>query len=363
MSFKHGRGPRVRLGLATLLALGVAAAVAVPLALANTATPTTSHATWSYVNGSSGPVEVVVTGSWNWPTQSCAQGAPKGSVSHTDVNGHYAIGFAGSWNDATTPNTLTGKATNGQQVTLHVGNKMDQAIVDYCRNATASNPYPTGTYRIKHRYASLSAFRTDVPNANVCVNAYDIHQQSKTDDWNPGKNGDNTLQAHQYVLSEMCMTAAQAGGTAKPALRIVKLERVGTTGPFVRGPVSAKVGDTIYYEMVVRNTGNTTLDVTLSDAHCDSGTLAPTTAVTLAAGAREIYYCSHELTSSDVPQFVNTATALGRSASASASASSSVRATSHVVANVSGVAAAHRTVVRHRARPAKPVTAAASFTG
>lgn len=362
MIFNHGRSPRLRRGLTTLLVLGVAAAIVVPLALANTATPTTSHSTWSYVSGSSGPVKVTVTGDWNWVSQSCAG---KGGVSSTDVNGHYAIGFAGSWNDSTTPNTLTGKATNGTPVTLHVGNGMDQVIVDFCKGTTSSNPYPAGTFSISHQYSSLSAFQTAVPNGEVCVNGYDIHTSDKTNnDWNAGKNGDNTLKANQYVLSAMCSTAQEANQS--PAISLVKYERIGASGSYVRGPLGGTPGKTVEYKMVVTNTGNTTLDdVTLSDPRCDSGTLTPTGSVTLAPGASAVYYCAHTLRASDGPQFVNTATVEAHNASAASSvnATSTVSATSKVAAALGAVKGAKVTKVRKAAKPAKAVVKAASFTG
>src|SRR5438477_350763 len=114
MPRKLGKSPRWRYGVALALILGVAAALVVPLALANTATPITTQSTWFYT-GNSGAVKVVVNGNWNWPTQSCMQG---NTVSTTNTKGHYAVGFAGSWNDSTTPNTLTGKDTSGNTVTL-----------------------------------------------------------------------------------------------------------------------------------------------------------------------------------------------------------------------------------------------------
>jgi len=218
MSWKFGKSPRGRFGAALVVTLGVAAALAVPFALANTATPTSSQSTWSYVSGNSGAVHVVVTGPWNWVTQSCKSGS---SVSTTNVNGHYAVGFAGSWNDSTTPNTLTGKATDGTPVTLHVGNHMDQSINDYCKGTTQSNPTPVGEFSISHIYHSLAEFQAAVPNGEVCVNAYDIHQQDKTDDWNPGKNGDNTLKAGQYVTNAMCSTAQQTGVKGKKHVKKV----------------------------------------------------------------------------------------------------------------------------------------------
>lgn len=349
MSWKFGGSMRVRFPLALLAALAAVAAIAVPLGSANTATPTSSQATWSYVNGNWGPVHVVVTGPWNWVTQSC-----KGST--TNVSGHYAIGFAGSWNDSTTPNTLTGKDTNKQPVTLHVGNQMDQVIVDYCKDTTTANPYPTGTFRISHDYASLAAFQSDVPNGHVCVNGYDIHQADQTNnDWNPGKNGDNTLQAGQFVSSAMCSTATQSD--AAPDLSIVKYERIGDKGNYVRGPLNGKVGDTVEYEIVVKNTGNVPLDVTLSDPRCDAGTLTPTGTVTLQPGDSQTYYCSHKLQKGDTPKFINTATAHG----ANSSVSSTVDVSSSVVTKTGGVKGVK--VVHHHARPPKATVAGANFAG
>jgi hypothetical protein len=351
MSLKFGKSPRWRFGVALALTVGVAAALAVPLALANTATPTSSTATWSYTNGSSGPVHVVVTGPWNWVTQSCKSGS---GVSQTNVNGHYAIGFAGSWNDSTTPNTLTGKDTNKNPVTLHVGNEMDQVIADYCKGTTTANPYPTGTFRISHNYPSLAAFQADVPNGDVCVNGYDIHPADQTNkDWNPGQNGDNTLKAGQYVSSAMCTTAQPAN--AQPDLSIVKYERLDPNGNWVRGPLTGKVGQTVYYEMVVKNTGNISLDVVLSDPHCDAGTLSPTGTITLNPGDSQTYFCTHVLTKNDRPKYVNTATASGHNASVQ---SSTVSASSSVTTRLAEVKGVH-----HVARPPKPVVAPASFTG
>jgi len=351
MSWKFGKSPRWRFGVALALTVGVAAALAVPLALANTATPTSSTATWSYKSGSSGAVHVVVTGPWNWVSQSCKSGS---GVSTTNINGHYAIGFAGSWNDSTTPYTLTGKDTNKNPVTLHVGDTMDQVIADYCKDATTANPLPTGTFRISHDYPSLAAFRAAAPNGEVCVNGYDIHPADQTSkDWNPGQNGDNTLKAGQFVSSAMCSTATQAGQNED--LGIVKYERLGSSGNYVRGPLTGKIGQTVEYKIVVTNTGNVSLDVDLSDPHCDAGTITPSATVTLAPGDSQTYYCSHVLQKGDGPKYTNTATASGKNSSVS---SQTVTASSSVVTKLGGVKGVH-----HVAKPPKPVVAPASFTG
>jgi uncharacterized repeat protein (TIGR01451 family) len=146
-------------------------------------------------------------------------------------------------------------------------------------------------------------------------------------------------------------------------LWVKKLERVGTTGSFVRGPVNAKVGDTIFYEIIVGNNSTVALTITLSDPRCDAGTLMPTGSVTVPSGAEQIFTCSHLLTSNDGSVFWNVATANGLYSATGASLSG----TSKVRANVtmSGVAGAHKTLkkVKHTARPTRPVVRGASFTG
>jgi uncharacterized repeat protein (TIGR01451 family) len=149
-------------------------------------------------------------------------------------------------------------------------------------------------------------------------------------------------------------------------LSVQKLERDGATGSFSSGPISAVVGDTIFYEIFVTNIGNASLDVTLSDPHCDSGTLMPTGTVTLAAGATEEYTCSHLLTAADGTSYVNTATASGYSSTVAATVVSQSTVTAGVAPASSGVAGAHKTKVKkvtHKARPTHAVVRGASFTG
>lgn len=144
--------------------------------------------------------------------------------------------------------------------------------------------------------------------------------------------------------------------TVPPAsLSFEKLERVGASGAFVSGPVGAAVGRVVFYRMRAENTGGTTLTATLFDPRCDARTVAPAGPVVLAPGSAVTFTCSHLLVAADVPRFVNTATVTA----------GSLTATSRVVATVShGVLGGmHTTKVVKRAQPAKPVVAAASFTG
>lgn len=156
-----------------------------------------------------------------------------------------------------------------------------------------------------------------------------------------------------------------------PAVSLVKTERVGTTGGFVRGPVRGRVGQQVFYRLTVTNTGSPTVSVTVRDPGCDGGTLKPVGAAVLAAGSSFTFTCSHLLKARDGSQYVNVAVA-----TATASNGAQATATSRVVARVvsGAVLGVQKTVqkkqakpkvkkVTKKAKPAKPVVAGASFTG
>ncbi|HZQ04692.1 MAG TPA: hypothetical protein VFA88_11825 [Gaiellaceae bacterium] len=197
------------------------------MAFENAGDPDSTVATWHYVAGSSGPVVVTVNGTWSWGDNSLSNGGPDSQScfpsnpvpGYDDVNGHWAVGIAVGWNDSSTPNTLTGKATDGTAVMLHVGSAMDRTNPNYCAGTTASAPYPSGTFTATHRYSSLNEFLADTNNGKVCVNAYDVHKPNSVKDTDPSQNNDNTLNNGHYSLNQNidCSLAAQ---TPSPDLRI-----------------------------------------------------------------------------------------------------------------------------------------------
>jgi uncharacterized repeat protein (TIGR01451 family) len=215
-------------------------------------------------------------------------------------------------------------------------------------------------------YVRIAPSVSGVYHGHLREHAADIIPPFVYDGTTYSLNWDSTGQA---IWNNGC--AVPAGTTVPPpsyslGLSVQKLERDGTTGSFTSGPISAVVGDTIFYEIFVANIGNTPLDVTLSDPHCDAGTLMPTGTVTLAAGATEEYTCSHVLTSADGSSYVNTATASGYSSVVSATVVSQSTVTAGIAPASSGVAGAHKTKVKkvtHKARPAHAVVRGASFTG
>ena len=114
-----------------------------------------------------------------------------------------------------------------------------------------------------------------------------------------------------------------------PAVSLVKTERVGTTGAFVRGPVRGTVGQRVDYRLTVTNTGTVTIKATVTDPGCDAGTLKPVGAAVLNPGASFTFTCSHLLRARDGSTYVNVAVT-----TATASNGAQATATSRVLATV-----------------------------
>ncbi len=160
-------------------------------------------------------------------------------------------------------------------------------------------------------------------------------------------------------------------------IAIVEYERIGQAGAYVRGPLTATIGQTVEYKVVVTNEGNTALTVTLSDPPCDSGTITPSGTPTIAAEGAQTYFCTHLLVNTDVGSFLNTAIATGETVSGGRfgpvasrvlvkdSASGVLGAKKVVVDKVHKTVAhvAHVEGVTKVAHAARPVTKSAAFTG
>jgi hypothetical protein len=156
-----------------------------------------------------------------------------------------------------------------------------------------------------------------------------------------------------------------------PSIGLVKLERVGTTGSFVAGPVTAAIGQTVYYQLVVKNNGSTTIGVSVKDDGCDAGTLSPAGPQAILTGGTLTLTCSHRIVAADGAQYVNTALATAQNASPQ---QTSVTATAVAKVGAGGVAGVTKTIrkaatpkkvvkVKKVAKPARAVIRAADFTG
>lgn len=96
-----------------------------------------------------------------------------------------------------------------------------------------------------------------------------------------------------------------------PSLSIEKLQRIGPETAYTPSTLTGEVGQTVEYEMLVKNTGNLPLTLSaLSDPHCDAGTIAGGPGgATLAIGESTTFTCTHLLTVADqaAGSYTNTA--------------------------------------------------------
>jgi hypothetical protein len=102
-----------------------------------------------------------------------------------------------------------------------------------------------------------------------------------------------------------------------PAFTLEKLQQIaGAGGSYTSSQLSGVVGQTVDYEIVVKNTGNVPLVLSsFSDPQCDEGTLAggPEGGAALPVGASTTYTCTHLLSSTDgsAGSYTNTVTLTG----------------------------------------------------
>ncbi len=117
---------------------------------------------------------------------------------------------------------------------------------------------------------------------------------------------------------------AFANQPGTPGIKVVKLQRDGSSGPFTRNLITITehagnfVVHTIDYEIQVTNSGSTPLTLSLSDPLCDSGSVQGPFDITgrlngdvLSAGGQAQYTCSHRYVQGDSATFTNVATVTG----------------------------------------------------
>ncbi len=96
----------------------------------------------------------------------------------------------------------------------------------------------------------------------------------------------------------------------EPAMTLEKLQRIGATNGYASTPLKGEVGQTVEYEIVVKNTGNIALTLGgLADPRCDAGTISGTPPNPLAPGASTSFTCTHVLSAADLSagSYTNTA--------------------------------------------------------
>jgi uncharacterized repeat protein (TIGR01451 family) len=358
---------------------------------ADAADPVLSSTTGSVVTNSDGSRTVTVRGGWAWTTHksNCSQDKR-------------AVGFAVDWNDPAQPGNVV-TTLNGQTIDVGVATASNYNGADNLVHHTPSGTdstdanvwrggcgtfgaagYNTGTWGpISHTYAP--SFTGPI---TICALMYDVHLTANGGAPNNVKeitaggkqhNGDNSAEDNKNTpLGNGCFATTIGGGPppgvpAAPALALVKLERIGSSGDFVKGPLTAQVGQTVQYQLVVTNTGNIAETVHLTDARCDAGTLAVSNAPseTIAPGQSIAYTCTHRVVAGDGASFTNIAIASATAANGAAVPPTTSQVTANVQAAQTpaqapkGVLGAGKTVksVTAKAKPAHPKVRAARFTG
>jgi hypothetical protein len=111
----------------------------------------------------------------------------------------------------------------------------------------------------------------------------------------PGGDGGPITNTSNTVLAEV-----PPPPPAEPAITVEKLQQLGSGG-YTTSQVSGTVGETVHYEIVVKNTGNVPVTIgSFSDPQCDQGTLTGGTGgPALPAGASTTYTCTHLLDAAD----------------------------------------------------------------
>jgi uncharacterized repeat protein (TIGR01451 family) len=119
----------------------------------------------------------------------------------------------------------------------------------------------------------------------------------------------------------------------EPAFTITKLQRIeGGKAGFTSSPVTGKVGQTVNYQITVKNTGNVALTFSsFIDEQCESITGGPGT-TTIERGSSATYTCSHVLT--EVGSYSNSATVTAKRAPAGGGGSPVTHTSNTVVVNV-----------------------------
>lgn len=97
----------------------------------------------------------------------------------------------------------------------------------------------------------------------------------------------------------------------KPAFTLEKLQRIGMSSSFTKEPLTGSIGETVEYEIIIRNTGNVPLTFSsFEDSLCDAGTIEGGPGSNpVGVGEATAYRCSHVLTSAS--EYINVAFVTG----------------------------------------------------
>ena len=240
-------------------------------------------------------------------TQLSTNTVQAGGFVHDTASLDGAVATAGG---TVTYSYFTNDACTAGQVTVDTVDVTDGAIPD-----SALVTFPSaGTFFWQAVYSGDS---NDVGASSPCPgsNSEELIVTPSPSSSTPTSTPPSSCPSPSSSPSISTPTSTSPPPSPRPSIGIRELERGGPEGQFTRGPLTGTIGETIFYKMIVRDTGNTTLNVTLRDPICDSGTIIPSGTQVIASGHASTYLCLHELTSVSSGNYVlrDTATATGMS--------------------------------------------------
>ena len=367
------------LTLAVVLCLSAAATAA-----ADAPDPIVSKTTGSVVQNSDGSFTLTIQGAWQWPTHK--------SDCSTNRAG---VGYAIDWHDS----SQAGNFVGNNSLNAGVGSPNDNVVHSVPPNnqdvgtpsqylswrggcGTFNGTFNTGTWGpISHTYPA-----SHTGDFVVCPIMYDVHGKAAGSPPNGAKeitaggsnrNSDNSIQSNgDTPLGNGCFTTmfapppsnppATPSTPPAPGIKVVKEQRFdNSTAPYTTAVLTGTAGQKVDYEMLVTNTGDQPLTLTISDPHCDPGTLTgPFGGIssngTLAPGQQTVWFCSHVLVAGDAPQFTNTVIVNGVPASGT-----TVVGSSSVVSNVArgGTQAVKKKAKKKAKKRKRPRRITPHFTG
>jgi uncharacterized repeat protein (TIGR01451 family) len=123
------------------------------------------------------------------------------------------------------------------------------------------------------------------------------HENSGTITGTPPTGGSITHTSNTVVVT-----------IAEPSFTIEKQQRLKGEAGYTTSELNGEVGQTVEYEIIVKNTGTTSIKFSkLTDAKCEG--ISPSGEVEVAGGGEQVYTCSHVLTTTG--KYGNTGTITG----------------------------------------------------
>ena len=122
------------------------------------------------------------------------------------------------------------------------------------------------------------------------------------------------LESKPFTTFTNTFTVLPPQPTEEPAFTIEKLQQIaGGAGGFTTSPLTGAIGQTVQYEIVVRNTAKVAETFTnFTDPHCDPGTIAGGPGANPVPGGQSTTYTCHHVLSAVGP-YTNEATVTGNS--------------------------------------------------